>query len=234
MQEAEYSFPYHHLVEIQPFSETKALFWGYEYAAYLGKILETLQTLRFSSLVDVGCGDGKLLYELSKTNSGTLVGTDFDERALQFARAFSPGLRFEQTIPHEAFEAFTLIEVLEHIPPDEIDSFFVTLKQSLAHDAVGVITVPSDNVTLIAKHYQHFNAASLSSVLEPHFTINSIQYLNAQSLSIKILQRMFSNHFFILNNQNIRTLLFDIYVRKSLLANPKTGSRIMAVVTNKN
>ena len=234
LQEDEYLFPYHHLVELSPFSQSKELYWGYEYAAYLEHVLDVLSSVSYTRLLDVGCGDGKLLHELSKTHTGVLVGTDFDERALQFARAFTPQVRFEKEIPKEQFDAFTLIEVVEHIPPSEIERFFNTLTQSLAPGAVGVITVPSDTMPLIEKHYQHFNMRTLTAVLEPHFLIESMTYLNARTHVTRFLQRCFANQFFILNHKGIRNALFRFYTRHYLVASPLTGTRILAQVRCKN
>lgn len=234
LQEAEYSFPYHHLVELYPFSESRELFWGYEYAAYLKKIIDVLSSVTYTRLLDVGCGDGKLLHELSKIHSGEFVGTDFDERALQFARAFTPKVRFEKEIPKEQFDAFTLIEVVEHIPPSEIEHFFKILTQSLAPGAVGVVTVPSDTMPLLEKHYQHFSAQTLTAVLEPYFTIESMYYLNARTFVTRLIQRFFSNQLFVLNHQGIRTALFRYYTRHYLVASPRTGTRILARVRRKN
>src|SRR5438552_7873234 len=90
-QEAEYAFPYHHLPQIAPFSISRHLFWGHAYASYVEKVLQLLSKQPFESLIDIGCGDGKLLLEISKRFRGKrLVGTDMSERALAFARAFAP------------------------------------------------------------------------------------------------------------------------------------------------
>ena len=88
IQEEEYDFPYHHLVGIRPFSETQHLFWGYKYAAYIEKILDTLAQYKFDSLIEVGCGDGKVITEVARKFPGKkYLGTDYSEKSLQFAPA---------------------------------------------------------------------------------------------------------------------------------------------------
>lgn len=232
IQEGEYEFPYHHIPTHAPFTQSRLLFWGYEYEAYLEKILETLKGIGFKSLIDIGCGDGRLLAELSKDPEVRLVGTDFSEKALAFARAFSPSVTFQRDIPSgETFDAFTLIEVLEHIPPEEIPSFLATLQKSLGAGGKGIITVPSVAVPVNRKHYQHFSEESLKKTLAPYFTVESVAHLNAFPLGTKIISRLLSNRFFILNYVPLRDALYRLYKKRYLSADPGKGSRLMAIVS---
>jgi 2-polyprenyl-3-methyl-5-hydroxy-6-metoxy-1,4-benzoquinol methylase len=197
IQEGEYEFPYHHIPTHAPFTQARLLFWGYEYEAYLEKILETLRGIGCKSLIDIGCGDGRLLAELAKDSSLRLFGTDFSERALAFARAFSPSVAFQRDIPPgETFDAFTLIEVLEHIPPEEIPSFLGTLQKTLRVGGKGVITVPSVAVPVNRKHYQHFSETSLRETLKPYFRVESVAHLNAFPFGVKVISRLLSNRLF--------------------------------------
>lgn len=53
------------------FSQVRNLSWGYEYLSYLNFVLEKASQIGFKSLLDVGCGDGRLLYELRQRFSDT-------------------------------------------------------------------------------------------------------------------------------------------------------------------
>ncbi len=231
IQEEEYSFPYHHIPTISPFSQTRSLWWGYEYAAYIGYILSELSSHTFSSLIDIGCGDGRLLAELAHTTSARLHGTDFSEKALSFARAFSPGtVSFSNRPPEELFDIFTAIEVFEHIHPNDADTFLASCALTLKKNGLGIISVPSVNIPLNPKHYRHFTESTFRVALEKHFDVERIVHLNKQTIVSKIVQRLLANRFFILNWQPAKDALYRLYTRTSLLANATNASRILAVV----
>jgi len=133
-QEGQYSFPYHHIPSLKKgrFSQTRTLLWGYAYISYLETVLDYIEKVPVASLLDIGCGDGKFLYEARKRFPDmALSGNDYSERAIAFAKAFNFGnnvylsTRTAKEISREKglFDVVTAIEVLEHIPPQEIDSF---------------------------------------------------------------------------------------------------------------
>lgn len=232
IQEHEYEFPYHYVPEIGPFSETRSLWWGYEYASYIEYFTNYITEKAPATLIDVGCGDGRLLYELSKSSSITLYGTDFSAKALSFARAFCPAsVTLDSTFPSDvAFDAFTAIEVFEHIPPADADTFLATISSRLSSNAWGIVTVPTTNIPVNPKHYRHFTAETLTAALEPHFKVREIRFLNATTLSAKIIQRLLANRFFMLNWQPAVAFLYRWYVSSSLIARPENASRLMAMV----
>jgi len=243
LQESEYQFPYHHIPQfgLDSFSETRHLFWGYEYAAYTERILKVLSERPFDSLLDVGCGDGRLLLEIHKMFPHTrLVGTDFSQRAVSFARAFAPGIDFRagtltETIPPQNhFSYLTLIEVLEHIPLEEAPLFLKQCISYLASDGRAIITVPSTLNPVTPKHFRHFTAESLHETLEPHCKIISIEYLSARTFGVQLLRRLFANRLFILNERHIVEQLYHLYVRRYLHANSKNGQRLIAVIEKKS
>jgi SAM-dependent methyltransferase len=233
IQEEEYDFPYHHLVSIQPFSETQHLFWGYKYAAYLEKILGTLQTFEFKSLIDIGCGDGKVLIEVAKRFQGKrLVGTDYSEKSLQFARAFAPQLTW-QTKTDEKFDGFVLVEVLEHINPAEMESFLDSICNNLNPGGFGIITTPCVNVPINPKHYQHFNKEKIDATLGKHFEILSFEYTSAQGMGVSIMRRLLANRFFILNAKAPIRLLYNWYKKHYLQASAHNATQVFVVVRKK-
>src|SRR4051812_16394470 len=83
IQEAEYEFPYHYIPQLENgnFSQVRKLRWGYEYLSYLRFILAQLEKLEFASLLDVGCGEGRFLSEVSKRfPDKNLKGVDRSQR----------------------------------------------------------------------------------------------------------------------------------------------------------
>lgn len=226
IQENEYDFPYHHLVDIKPFSETKHLFWGYKYAAYIEKILEELEKINFNSLIEIGCGDGKIIGEIAKKFPGKkFIGTDYSEKSLKFAKAFSPHIKFEAS-SDEKFDVLILVEVLEHINPQQISIFVESISKNLKDGGLAIITTPCDNVSANSKHYQHFNKESVTKVLKKEFEIVSIEYTSANSFGVSIIQRLLANRFFILNNKPIVSFLYKIYKKRYLNASMKNASQL--------
>ena len=233
IQEGEYDFPYHHLVAINPFSEVQHLFWGYKYGAYVEKILDEVSKFNFDSLIDIGCGDGKITYEIGRRfPDKRLVGVDYSEKSLRFARAFAPHLTFAEK-SEDTFDGFVLIEVIEHISPPEMDTFLDSVTANLKTGAFGVISTPCDNVPLIPKHFQHFNKESITKVLEKHFDIVSFEYTAAQTLGVYLIGRLLANRFFILNSRPMVKWLYDFYKRHYLIATSKNATQVFVVVQKK-
>src|SRR5437870_12131964 len=88
VQEAEYEFPYHCSPRLEGgnYSQVRKLRWGYEYLSYLRFVLTRLERVEFDSLLDVGCGEGRFLREVSKRFEGKrLLGVDFSARAVEYA-----------------------------------------------------------------------------------------------------------------------------------------------------
>lgn len=235
IQEEEYDFPYHHLVNIPPpaFSETRHLFWGYKYAAYLEKILDTLEQYKFDSLIDIGCGDGKVLKEINRRfPNKKLVGTDYSEKSLQFARAFSPEITFV-TKSADKFDGFVLVEVLEHINPEQMNSFLESIRANLNDGGFGIITTPCDNVPVNPKHYQHFNKDSIERILEKHFEIIIFEYTSAETLGVAVLRRLFANRIFILNDRVFSRLFYTWYKKRYFSASASNATQVFVVVKKK-
>ncbi|WP_192982317.1 methyltransferase domain-containing protein [Pseudomonas sp. EggHat1] len=72
------------------------------------------------SLLDVGCGDGKLTSKLLESEALTIVGLDSSEEAL--SRLPFPGVRGDAQalpFPEGAFDAAMSTDALEHMPDDE-------------------------------------------------------------------------------------------------------------------
>ena len=69
--------------------------------------------MKFDSIIDIGCGDGKVTREIKASfPMKEVIGVDYSEKSLQFARAFSPHIPF-LTKTEKQFDAFVLVEVFE-------------------------------------------------------------------------------------------------------------------------
>lgn len=170
IQENQYGFPYHYL---DLGSEEYKYIWNVEPLQKLKKVIELLIEFNVKSVLDAGCGDGRFAYELGDTTIKYL-GVDFSESAIRFANAFNPSKRFlisdlsTMNLSHK-FEAIVLIETLEHIPLQSVRSLIQNLKRHLTKEGILIVTVPSVNLPIQNKHYQHFSPKSLRSTLKSHF-----------------------------------------------------------------
>jgi SAM-dependent methyltransferase len=174
-QESQYAFPYHYL---DVGSDHHRQVIAIEYLSLLNRVKRQLAPFHGQSILDAGCGDGRFCYEL-RSERAEVTGVDYSERALAFARAFNPDVQFHCQPLHtlelgREFDAITLIEVIEHIPPPLLPQAIQRIARHLSSAGRLVVTVPSKNLPLSPKHEQHFDEASLRAVLEPSFTVESV------------------------------------------------------------
>ncbi len=241
-QEELYDFPYHYLPHFRKgrFCQVRSLRWGYEYLSYIDFVLGQLAPCKFESLLDVGCGDGRFLHEAKQRFEKTrLVGVDISDRAIQYAKAFNPDLEFHaanitQGLPvQEQFDIVTCIDTLEHIPQADMPAFTQSLHRCLNDTGALVVTVPSSNLPVSRKHFQHFDLESLGESLGPHFRIKESFYLNQKSRWVRLLHFLLTNSVFMLNQKYVVNWLFGVYRRRFLPATADNGTRI-CVICEKN
>jgi len=98
-------------------------------------------------LLDVGCGSGDLLASVAQRLGAVATGLDVSEAALGRARRRFPPHTWirsaaePEALPREAFDAITLIHVLEH-PPDPA-ALLATLRAWLKPRGILVVEVPN-------------------------------------------------------------------------------------------
>ena len=237
-QEAEYVFPYHYIVtrEKDRFSQTINLSWGLEYISYISFVLEKLSCLQFESLLDIGCGDGRFLFEArKKVPHAELVGMDFSERAVGFARILSPEVNYivgditDKKPLDKKFDLITAIEVLEHIRPEQARDFLESLHFYLKSGGVLIITVPSKNVRVRSKHYQHFDINLLAEILYPFFEISEKYFLNKICFRTKLIKKILSNNIFLLHSKGMLNAICNYYEKNLLNAQEKDSQRIFLI-----
>lgn len=240
-QENKYAFPYHYIPKWDgyKFSQTRNLSWGYEYLSYLHFIIGKAAQIGFKSLLDVGCGDGRLLYELSQRFSDTqLAGLDYSQRAIGLAKIMVDaevewvcGDIRDENLFGTKFDIITLVETLEHIKPDEVEAFLKAISSYLAEDGSFIMTVPSKNLDLKKTHYQHFDLNSLKTVLSPTFTVADVSYLNHKYA--RFIKKILTNKLFILKHKKLLRWLYHYYTNH-LLVTDAVNCRRMAVICQKS
>lgn len=244
IQEVQYLFPYHYVpkIEGENFSQCKNFEWGYEYLSYINFILEKIKEVGFFSLLDVGCGDGRLLHEIHNLyKEKKLAGIDYSPKAIDFAKVFNDGPSFivgditNQSLFDEKFDIITLVETLEHIPPKDIRDFIKGINFHLKDGGVFILTVPSKNKSLNSKHYQHFNRNTLESYLSEFFNVTEWHYLNRtnDSMKVRIIRKILTNRFFILNQPGLLKIIYKYYINNLFKGNDNNTGRICVVANKK-
>lgn|SRR5262245_58763121 len=241
-----YSTPYHHL----PFEAegvwwiSQSLDWGYKYLAILTNVVELVcasgpnasHPLR---VLDFGCGDGRLIKELLRScpDIVTLVGVDHSDQALAFARAWTWGngrvhLFRRLTDVDERFlpvQTVVAMEVLEHIPPSDLEKTVQSLSEILGVNGHLIVSVPTTNVSVNPKHYQHFTWTTLSQVTSKFFTPVTCRYIHRQGWFAEILRRAVVNRWWVANSPAWLKLMSNLYRRFVGRATEATGTHIIAV-----
>ncbi|HZD36368.1 MAG TPA: class I SAM-dependent methyltransferase [Nitrososphaeraceae archaeon] len=219
IQEDQYSFPYHYIPSDVNGNFKLFVFWswGINYLLTMEFLIERLKEEDFVKLIDVGCGDGRFIRELSNHLLGKkLIGVDISERAINLAKALNPDLEFrrldvlQSDLPND-FDIVTLIEVLEHIPIDDVQPFLSSIADLQKSGGRLYITVPHSNRTTQRKHYQHFNSESINEHLQCNYKIREFAYFDKKTWYLKFLRGIMKNRFFILRHARTLNLIYTYY-----------------------
>lgn len=130
-------------------------------------ITNLIRELPHDSVLDLGCGDGSLLAELSTNICSKLAGADISLEALNIARKHLPDIELFQAdlegkfISHHRFDIIVMSEVLEHIENDE-----VLLSQIAPACRYVVISAPGGPPDKIDKRYGHIRNYSGRLIME--------------------------------------------------------------------
>lgn len=238
LQEAQYAFPYHYLPRIEDgaFRFHHVVPWGHEYLSYMSHVAGLLGKFAWTSLLDVGCGDGRLPSLIQRRfPERRIIGLDMSERAISLARAMVPEGEFvagdvtSSDLFSEPFDCATCIDTIEHIEPGFLPAFVDGIRSQLLPGATLIVTVPSTNVPVNRKHYQHFNADTLAAVLSGPFEIERIDYLNGTSRLLNAIRALLTNRFYTVTSGAVLTAFYRFYVRRYLESDRDRGGRLLAI-----
>lgn len=222
-QEQEYWFPYHYVSAMpsQGFSEHFVDTWGINYVSTIECIMRSIgENKTTKSIIDIGCGDGRLTREIKRSFSECAVaGVDYSQRAINLAVAMNQDLPEIDFIAQDIinkrlnkqYDVAILMEVYEHIPLDKTNEFLISVRSCLKADGVLFLTVPHQNKSLEYKHFQHFSFKSLREQLELHFDIIDMVPFEKGGLARRMLNRILCNRLFVLNNRKLLGFLYKLH-----------------------
>lgn len=230
-QEDEYLLPYHWFWK----PETES---GRAYFCYLKMVAERMPKLAHT-LIDIGCGDGRATtYLKSQHPAMNVIGTDYSAKALALARVMSNNTQiiWEQMDlrhPHEtrlgSANCVTAIEVLEHIPPEQLPDVVRGVFNILADTGRFIITVPTTQTPPPRKHYQHFTQESITNVLEKAgFRIERIDGQERSKHWLLFIYKFFDNRWWSIKPA-VRWFNTTLYPNYISTCNPSDANRFVIV-----
>ncbi|MBK7535690.1 MAG: class I SAM-dependent methyltransferase [Myxococcales bacterium] len=237
LQDAQYEFPYHYLPHLHEghVRRSRSLRWGREYLCYLLFLVEKIRQLEPKTLLDVGCGDGRLLSLLVEVVP-ECHGVDLSPAAIRFARAFVPRASVAELDASQlsrTFEVVTAIEVLEHVPDPAVPAFLRTLAERCQPGGTVIVSVPTRNVQLTAKHYRHYDEALLRQHLKDSgapLKVQELDYVYRQPTWLRTLERAIDNRHFRLEIGALDRLLWQHVWKHLRSASAADGHHLVATL----
>lgn len=238
MQENQYKFPYHYLPHIDENGiplRSRHLRWGYKYLCYLMHIKEIIETLQPQSVIEVGCGEGRFIGMLNDKIKRK-VGTDLAERPIMFAKAFNSNVDFhaiDAKDMNEKFDVVTAIEVLEHIPDEEVNEFFNILADRANTDGHVVISTPTTVLKLNKKHYRHYTADLFREQLKKSnakLEIVNIDYIYRKSLFTNLYFRLTRTKFWFIEIHFLNKIIWNYIWNNLRKTNSNNGEDLVVTL----
>jgi SAM-dependent methyltransferase len=149
-------------------------------------------------VLDVGCGDGYFLGNLPDSIE-TKLGVDLSIKAISFAKAFHPECDFRvEDVGNitTQFDIVSVIEVLEHIPDDQVSEFLCALSRRINDTGTLIISVPTTVLPLNNKHYRHYDIQILNDQIiasDCDLKLVEVEYIYSSPWWFKLYQ-LFSNN----------------------------------------
>jgi 2-polyprenyl-3-methyl-5-hydroxy-6-metoxy-1,4-benzoquinol methylase len=138
---------------------------------YINRVVELIKQSGAQRVLEVGCGDGWACGQMVKAGLA-VTGIDWSKNAIAYASIRVPQATFicgdvrDPTILPDKFDAVALIEVIEHIRPDECVGAIRNIVQHLKTGGTFVLTTPSINVpNTNTQHHRHFTADILRDLI---------------------------------------------------------------------
>lgn len=234
-QDLQYRYPYHyipHFDEEGYGTRFRIMGWGLEYLCYQLHIVKLVEKCHPASILDVGCGDGRFLGLLSDKISKK-VGIDLSERAISFAKAFHPEVDYrciDIKDLNENFDVISCIEVLEHIPEEQVSQFIVNLSKRCNPNGKVIISVPTKILPLNKKHYRHYDLPLLLEQIhstDERYEVEKVEYIFHSPRWMKILSILINNRFFVFEPFFLRKKLWERVWNKYRFATEKNGHHLV-------
>lgn len=234
-QDNQYDYPYHYIPQFEyGFSQHLSWSWSKQYLSAVEFILKQIQNDGnvIESILDVGCGDGRITKELNDSfPQKKVTGVDYSEKAINLAKALNPRGDYKcidicANNNLSDYDAITLIEVFEHVPKDKCRSFASALSNLLIKNGLLYITVPHKNKALTDKHFQHFTLDSLLDYFNKDFEVLQLKYIQKHNKLLTLINFVFNNKYWIISHRPLNNIFYNYYKNKYFTAKESNCGRI--------
>jgi len=243
IQEDEYRFPYHYIpVSLKYPQHFRVWSWSYRYIAGLELVISKICDQTFESVLDFGCGDGRLLNILHDIygNRKKYMGVDISGKALAFAKAFN----FDSSIVFtnedittnnikEKYDLITSVEVIEHIHPDMLENVIDQITLLLKINGKLILSCPHINKKLNPKHFQHFSKSAIEKLLGDNYRIN-FHYFDKKARWFTIFYSIiYANPVILITSKYINGLMYWVYKRFMFQCKDEKKCERMLIIAEK-
>ena len=190
-------------------------------------------------VLDVGCGPGMGSRRLLE-HGYEVVGVDYNERAVAFARILAEGGRYVQADIRDLdgtlegpFDAAVCIEVLEHVPPEHRQRLFEGVLATLKPGGRFVVTTPSSRMRDNAWDYERVDLGELEGLLEAAgFAVQEVRFQHRLVIWFSPgTWRLFSNRWYDL--RGVRHLLRRRFLSRWNRVSSESGAGRYVVVAER-
>lgn len=237
IQSDQYQFPYHWLPILdqnQGYSLGRGLIWGLEYLTYMDAVRQMIESDNPNQLLDVGCGDGRLLNFLGSNYFERYEGIDLSKDSIVLAQVLNRKKCFfdiEIGKVRKKFDLVVLLEVLEHIPEVQITALLKSVGKRLGVSGKVLICVPSvHNQPVPTKHYRHYTLKLLTQQLQrANLQICETHFVYKNYFLTWLIAKFSHNRFFTLNQSVITRLLWRAHQKTGYWATEHNAKHIIVL-----
>ena len=220
---------------IRPF---RIYYWLNDYILLINFLIQQINRYDSSTILDFGCGDGRLLNELKIKNKYNLIGYEISSQASLFFNAFNPQIKLINSTENlkllaDKIDLIIFSEVIEHIPDDKINENINLIYKLLKKDGILIVTAPHENIPVHKKHYRHYNSKTLLNNFDlSMFELVEKRYLFRLSKIKTLIRKILFNRFFIINSELILKL-FHLLNKSFLFGSEENCSNLFMVFKKK-
>jgi 2-polyprenyl-3-methyl-5-hydroxy-6-metoxy-1,4-benzoquinol methylase len=162
--------------------------------------------LKGKNVLDAGCGDGWYTAKIKEAGAEVVQGIDYSEKAIEFAKIIVSGATFKNEsitsiqVEDNYFDVIFSFQVLEHIPPGNLDEAIKEISRTLSQDGQFIFSVPSKKRPMSTAHYQHFDEEGINRMVGKYFKVEKIVGQEGYTPVLKVFERILENRFWLLRS----------------------------------
>jgi len=138
------------------------------------KTIEEFSNLIIGDVLDVGCNHGATTYWLKDCNITSITGVDINDISLNYARTLFSEISIPSTFINldlttgalpDIYDTIVSFHTLEHIYPEDVDSFITNIYNALKPNGHLIIGLPYETAYPDPCHVAFYNEVTLNNVM---------------------------------------------------------------------